>query len=212
MTPDQSSDDVSLGSEESDPTGSDSGESPDFDNDPGQGNAPSATATGSQTGEQDFGQSQQGPTGSGRSGDGQLREFLRRQFALQMENVIPEDLQSILDKVEQRLESLRESEQVEFTDNLYGRVRLAGRMLRASAEGSFQLPWKSAASIAAGLTYIVNPLDFLPGILKGEEAVLDDALVLYLCYTVVEQDLNEFLRTHDLDPEEFGMNSGRRGF
>jgi uncharacterized membrane protein YkvA (DUF1232 family) len=144
--------------------------------------------------------------------DGNLRKFLRKQFALQMENVIPEDLQSILDKIEARLEALRDSEEVDFADQVYGRIRLAAKMLRASAEGSFQLPWKSAASVAAGLAYLLNPMDFLPGIVKGDEAVLDDALVIYLCYTVVEQDLTRFLRSHNLDPEEFGMDSVRTGF
>jgi len=208
MTSEESSEESSLGTDvdsEQSVSGSDStGES--FDR-------PSANAEQSQASSQQegFGRSMNQPGGPGPQGDGNLRQFLRKQFAMQMENVIPEDLQSILDKVEARLESLRDSGEVEFTERVYGRIRLAARMLGAAAEGSFPLPWKSTASIAAGLTYLLNPGDFLPAILKGDEAVLDDALVIYLCYTVVEQDLTRFMRTHNLDPEEFGMKSLRTG-
>lgn len=155
------------------------------------------------------GSSESGRTGGsrGRTGqDGKLRELLRKQFALQMENVIPEDVQRILDQLEDRLETLKQSREVELADKAYGRLRLMGRMLEATAEGSFPLPWKSAAAIAATVTYLTNPFDVLPDILKGD-GILDDALVIYLGYTVVEQDLAEFLRSHDLDAGEFGLES-----
>ncbi|MFB6226792.1 MAG: YkvA family protein [bacterium] len=147
---------------------------------------------------------QSSPPGGG--ADGKLRQLLRKQFALQMENVIPEDVQRILDQLEDRLETLKQSREVELADKAYGRVRLMGRMLQASAEGSFPLPWKSAAAITVTLTYLINPFDILPDILKGD-GILDDSLVLYLGYTVVEQDMVEFLRTHDLDASEFGVES-----
>lgn len=213
MAPNESSGDTSVD------TGVDAG-----DNDPsvggnqgsftGQDNQATSNQPqqGSGTGGQSQGVGSPPQGGQQQPGDGHLRQFLRRQFALQMENVIPEDLQSILDKIEDRLEALRQSEEVEFADKACGRIKLAGQMLKASAEGSFQLPWKSAASIVAGLTYLLNPVGFLPEILKGDDAILDDALVVYLCYTVVEQDLNRFLRSHNLDPEEFGMESIRSGF
>ncbi len=199
MSPDESSDEGSLGTDvQSEP----SMESSEASHGPGP--------SGSSGDRPDFGSSE-GPVGGGQPGDGHLRQFLRRQFAMQMENVIPEDLQNILDKVEARLQAMRDSPEVQFADKVYGRVRLATRMLKASAEGTFPLPWKSTLSVAAGLTYLLNPMDFLPGIVKGDEAVLDDALVVYLSYTVVEQDLTRFLRTHDLDPEEFGMGDLRPG-
>jgi len=207
MSPDESSDEGSLGTDvPSDPSTESSEASQNTgESEPSPGPGPS----GSSPDRPDFGSSG-GPVG-GQPGDGHLRQFLRRQFAMQMENVIPEDLQNILDKVEARLQAMRDSKEVQFADKVYGRIRLAARMLQASAEGTFPLPWKSTLSVAAGLTYLLNPMDFLPGIVKGEEAVLDDALVVYLCYTVVEQDLTRFLRTHDLDPEEFGMGSIRPG-
>lgn len=147
----------------------------------------------------------QSTPGAGR-GDGKLRQLLRKQFALQMENVIPEDVQRILDQLEDRLETLKQSREVNIADKAYGRVRLMGRMLQASADGSFPLPWKSAAAVTATLAYLINPFDVLPDILKGD-GILDESLVIYLGYTVVEQDLVEFLRSHDLDAEEFGLES-----
>lgn len=213
MSPDDSSDDASLGTDVQSDTAQGTSERTDDSapaDDPERSSTPGDSSRTDRN--PDFGQGGSGSIGGGRSDDGHLRQFLRKQFAMQMENVIPEDLQNILDKVETRLQAMRDSQEVEFADKVYGRIRLAARMLQASVEGSFQLPWKSTLSVAAGLTYLINPMNFLPGIVKGEEAVLDDALVVYLCYTVVEQDLNRFLRSHDLNPEEFGMDSVRPGF
>lgn len=167
----------------------------------------SSGRAGSSAGEPDPGEPGPESDDFGKSGDGRLRRFLRKQFALQMENVIPEDLQRTLDQIESRLETLRESEEVQFAEKMYGRIRLAIRMVRASVEGSFALPWRSASSILLGLIYLSNPLDLLPDVVKSEDAVLDDALVVYLCYTFVEQDLRRFIRSRDLDPDDFGMET-----
>lgn len=164
----------------------------------------SPTTESTEPGPSGPGAGQSAPGGSG--ADGKLRQLLRKQFALQMENVIPEDVQRILDQLEDRLETLKQSEEVNIAEKAWGRLRLMGRMLQASAEGSFPLPWKSAAAITATVTYLINPFGFLPDMIKGD-GILDDSLVIYLGYTVVEQDLVEFLRTHDLDAEEFGLES-----
>ncbi len=207
MSQEESPDDTSVGSELENEVTQDSSTTPDDDPEP------STETAGSPTGpESDFVDQEESTGNQTTTDESSLRRFLRRQFALQMENVIPEDIQRILDRIEERLEDLQESEEVNFADKLYGRIRLSARMFKAWAEGSFQLPWKSVVSIAAGLTYLLNPLDFLPDIFKGDEAVLDDALVIYLCYTVVEQDLARFLREHNLDPEEFGMDSVPSGY
>lgn len=146
---------------------------------------------------------------SDREKTGKLRSLLRRQFAVQVENVLPEDVQRVLDQLEERLESLRSGEEVELTDRVLRRVRLMGRMLRSWSEGSFSVPWRSIAAVSACLLYVTNPLDVLPGVLKGrdgdEDSLLDDALVIYLCYTLVEQDLRRFVEEHDLDPGEYGF-------
>lgn len=142
--------------------------------------------------------------GSPRNEVGQLRKVLRRQFAMHVENVIPEDVQRILDQVETRLQSLKEKDDVKFAGRVYKRIQLLGRMLMSWAEGSFTMPWRSVAAVAGTILYLTNPMDVLPEFMK-DEGLLDDALVIYLCYTLVDQDLHRYMNAHGINPSEYGF-------
>lgn len=136
-----------------------------------------------------------------------LERLLSRTFGIDVEEVLPEDVQRVLEDFEDQLEDMQNSEGVRQARTVIGRARLLFQMLGAWAEGRFALPWRSAAAITGGLAYLVNPMGILPSFLKGDDSLLDDALVVFLCYKLVEKDLKRFVDEEDLDPEEYGFAS-----
>lgn len=146
-------------------------------------------------------------TAGGNSDKRDLERLLSRTFGIDVDEVLPEDVQRVLEDFEDQLEDMQNSEGVQQARTVIGRARLLFRMLGAWAEGRFALPWRSAAAITGGLAYLVNPMGILPSFLKGEDSLLDDALVIFLCYRLVEKDLKRFVDEEGLDAAEYGFTS-----
>lgn len=66
------------------------------------------------------------------------------------------------------------------------------RMVREARAGRYrQLPQKTLIAIAAGLLYLINPLDLLPDMLPAI-GLLDDATILAWVVSQVRRDLEHF--------------------
>lgn len=151
------------------------------------------------------------PTSPGSDGDEDTRtardleRLLNRTLGLDLEEVLPEDLQGVLEGIEDRLEEVRAREGVRASQVMLDRVRVMFRMFGAAAEGRTAVPWRSAAGIAGAAVYLANPMEMLPSFLKGDGSPLDDALVIYLAYRLIEQDLERFVeeRKHEEEPSGF---------
>lgn len=145
------------------------------------------------------------PREEGPTGKRDLERMLNRTFGMDLEEILPEDLQGVLEDVEDRLEKMQNSEGVREVRAVIARLELLLRMFGAAAEGRSPLPWRSAAGIVGAAVYIADPMGLLPSFLKGDDSLLDDALVAYLCYRLVEVDLKRFAEEEEMDASEYGF-------
>ena len=65
------------------------------------------------------------------------------------------------------------------------------RLLRAYAKGQYRaIAWESLLLIAAGLIYLVSPIDVIPDFLPA--GLVDDGVVLAFVLTLVLDELEDF--------------------
>jgi uncharacterized membrane protein YkvA (DUF1232 family) len=80
-------------------------------------------------------------------------------------------------------------------------VTLLLAMVKDYYTGAYRdIPFKSVASIAFTLLYILNPLDLIPDFLPGI-GQLDDAAVLALCLKMIRDDLEKYQTFSTNTPE-----------
>lgn len=66
-------------------------------------------------------------------------------------------------------------------------------MVADYVDGSYrQVPFWTIAAIAAALLYVLSPVDLIPDFIPVIGYV-DDALVVALCLTMIEQDINSYI-------------------
>ncbi len=145
------------------------------------------------------------PSSGSRGGDRDIKTALNNTLGIDVDEVLPDDVQRIIDDFEDQLEEMQNSEGVEVARTVLNRVRLVLRMMGAWGDGRFSLPWRSVAGITGAITYLSNPMGVLPEFVKGSESPLDDALVVYLCYQLLEKDLQRFVEEEGLDPADYGL-------
>ena len=69
---------------------------------------------------------------------------------------------------------------------------LAVSLVRDYWRGSYRaLPGFSLAAIVLALLYVLSPLDLLPDVIPLV-GIVDDALVVFVCLTLVEKDLRAY--------------------
>lgn len=139
------------------------------------------------------------------TGKRDLESLLNRTFGVDLEEILPEDLQGVLEDLQDRLEGMQNSEGVREVRAVIARLRLLLRMVGSAAEGQSPLPWRSAAGIMGAAVYIIDPMGMLPSFVKGDDSLLDEALVAYLCYRLIEVDLKRFVEEERLDAPEYGF-------
>ncbi len=121
------------------------------------------------------------------------------------DNINKEDIEHLLNSLENKINEINEKQQGEKILGALKRARLLGLMLQDWWEGRYALPWRSAAAAGGALLYFLNPR----GVIKEKLSrgwVLSDAAVISLCCHLINEDLRQFIRQSDLDPEKFGFD------
>ncbi|PID55135.1 MAG: hypothetical protein CR978_00620 [Gammaproteobacteria bacterium] len=71
-------------------------------------------------------------------------------------------------------------------------IKLMLALLKDYVTGNYRdIPWRSLAAIAGALLYLLNPLDLVPDFLVML-GLIDDALVLGTCLSLIEHDLYRY--------------------
>ncbi len=71
-------------------------------------------------------------------------------------------------------------------------IKLMLALLKDYVTGNYRdIPWRSLAAIAGALLYLLNPLDLVPDFLVML-GLVDDALVLGTCLSLIEHDLYRY--------------------
>jgi len=80
-------------------------------------------------------------------------------------------------------------------------VKLLFELLRGYVDGSYrEVPWATIAVAVAALVYFLSPVDVIPDLLPVI-GYADDASVLALAVSLLQEDLKAFCRWKGYDPE-----------
>jgi len=113
------------------------------------------------------------------------------------------DVRYALEKTGAKLKSLKNN--ASNTAQQLGRqVKLLYQMLKDTTTGKFKAPWATVSAITAALLYFISPIDVLPDFIPAI-GLIDDALVLSLCLSVIRMDLRRYAKENELDLAEYGL-------
>lgn len=81
-------------------------------------------------------------------------------------------------------------------------VQILFSLVQDYIQGKYRVvPWWSIAAVVAALLYVVNPFDLVPDAIPLVGA-LDDALVVAVCLSAVQQDLHKYVEWKKNQPAE----------
>jgi uncharacterized membrane protein YkvA (DUF1232 family) len=116
-------------------------------------------------------------------------KIAKKRLANDSKRVTEADLKKVLDKRD-------EIEQKFNTNGPLGRfisdIKLLFAIISDYINGKYrEIPWWSIVSIAAALLYVLNPIDLIPDFIPMV-GYIDDAAVVAICLSMVEQDLHKY--------------------
>lgn len=82
--------------------------------------------------------------------------------------------------------------------------KLLYQMLRDSVNKKFKAPWATISTITATLLYVVSPIDIIPDFFPGI-GLIDDALMIALCISIIRRDLKRYAEENNLDLADYGL-------
>jgi uncharacterized membrane protein YkvA (DUF1232 family) len=118
-----------------------------------------------------------------------------------------EDVQKVLDKANEITQKVVKSPSLQ---RFLKDVALLISMVKDFWSGAYrEIPWWVIAAVVFTLLYVLSPIDLLPDFIPGI-GLLDDALVIALCLTMIEQDLLRYQRWKEA-PTEAPINDKEQG-
>ncbi len=132
-----------------------------------------------------------------------IAEQVEKKFHETRERVKEADVKEALNKAGSKIEKLAQSAPAEV-QKLAKQAKLLYLMLRDTASGKFKAPWATVAALTACLLYLVNPLDIIPDFIPVI-GLIDDALIIALCVSMVRIDLRRYAEEMGLKLEDYGL-------
>ncbi|WP_096735739.1 DUF1232 domain-containing protein, partial [Brachyspira sp. G79] len=103
-------------------------------------------------------------------------------------NITSEKLKSILNKSKEILNLSSSAHLSKFLDKIQLMIDMIGDYINGNYKN---IPWKTIASIAGALLYIIIPIDAIPDIIPIA-GLIDDAFIIGLCLKYFSDDLNRY--------------------
>ena len=125
------------------------------------------------------------------------------QFERLIGRINREDVKRVLDRAMAKVQGLLHSG-VDSVADLGRQIALLCNMLRDWWNGFYEIPWATVAASTAALLYFLNPLDVIPDFLPGI-GLLDDALVIAICFKMIQSDLRRYAGIRNLDLKAYGL-------
>lgn len=114
------------------------------------------------------------------------------------------DVRYALERSQTKLKQVGKSTSA-VAQSMLKQVKLLYQMLRDSTSGRFKAPWATVSAITAALLYFISPIDLLPDFIPGA-GLIDDALVISLCISMIRMDLKRYAQEMDLDLSDYGLS------
>lgn len=132
-----------------------------------------------------------------------VAEKVEKRFHESKDKVKDSDVKEALNKAGGKIEKLAQSASAE-AKKLGKQAKLLYMMLKDSASGKFNAPWVTIASLTACLLYLASPIDVMPDFIPGI-GLIDDALMIALCISIVRIDLRRYAEETGLKLEDYGL-------
>ena len=132
-----------------------------------------------------------------------MADEVEKRFREGKERVKETDVKEALGKAGSKIEKLAQSASAEAR-KLGKQAKLLYLMLRDSVSGKFKAPWVTIATLTTTLLYLVSPIDVLPDFIPGL-GLIDDALIIALCVSLVRIDLRRYCEEMGLKMEDYGL-------
>lgn len=105
-------------------------------------------------------------------------------------DVTLERIKSIAEKSKEILNLSSSAHLSKFLDKIQTMIDMIGDYINGEYK---DIPWKSLASIAGALIYLIMPIDILPDLFPFI-GLLDDAFIIGLCIKSFSDDLNNYIK------------------
>lgn len=116
-------------------------------------------------------------------------EQARQELEKDTEKVTEGELHSVINKREKIESKFEKSDRL---NKFVSELKLLFSLIKDYANGSYrEIPWKSIAAVVAALLYVLNPIDLIPDFIPGV-GMIDDALVITACLSMVDSDLRAY--------------------
>ncbi len=132
-----------------------------------------------------------------------ISDEVEKKFNESRERVKDADVKEALNKAGSKIEQLAKSASAE-AQKLAKQAKLLYMMLRDAVSGKFKAPWVTVATLTACMLYLINPIDVLPDFIPGI-GLIDDALAIALCISIVRIDLRRYAEETGLKLEDYGL-------
>ena len=132
-----------------------------------------------------------------------IADEVEKKFNESRERVKEADVKEALNKAGSKIEKLAQSASAE-AQKLAKQAKLLYMMLRDAVSGKFKAPWVTVATLTACMLYLINPIDVLPDFIPGI-GLIDDALAIALCISIVRIDLRRYAEEMGLKLEDYGL-------
>lgn len=109
-------------------------------------------------------------------------------FNEKVKNVNEAELKDVLSKEEDILEKLIGGPLAKYLKY----VKVMFSLLKDYIAGEYKdTPWSTIAAIVVALLYVYSPIDLIPDFIPFA-GLVDDAFIIYLCLSLVENDLEKY--------------------
>jgi len=126
-------------------------------------------------------------------------------FQEKRQSIGREELREVMDNFEEKIERIKRSPGPEFVRSALGHIRLFYRLLESWWNNQWNVPWRTITAVGAALIYFINPVDMIPDIIPAA-GLIDDATMVYIAFSCIQDDLIEFAAEHDIDLEQYGID------
>lgn len=117
-----------------------------------------------------------------------MKERLKKEIEKRAKKATPKEVEEVL----RRRDELTEKVGKGPLKRVVQEVKLFVSLLSDFAARRYdQVPWYSVAAVAVALLYVLNPFDLVPDFIPLVGQV-DDALVITLCFRLIEKDLERY--------------------